>query len=606
MLEKRQTIQISIYYLLIKRPPVIPLRKKEIENKKHFFLAPPPFKSTMPCIAEARPAASAISSISKETTEEIREAILTHKVGGTFWEKPLARCFRAILALPAQYEFSTAQKALHHLKQNFRQTDILLLVPELTCHTKKLAKKLHLSCAVAGKQDPHFLMETVQEVVAITPQTFQLDICLLAALHGKLVTLWNSQASSSKELSSSEALSIICHETCYFSPFTRQEVSCLHTVELLALWKRILLANREIGACMGMSLWKRHQIGAFLAMAPGKPRFFISPTQAIKACFASGKLKVAIWATRLPSGIQEALSHANIHLVLVEDGFIRSIGLGSALQPPASIFLDTRGIYYDPAETSDLEHILATYQFSESLLVRTHAVIERLRMRGISKYARASTTFTAFPSLKHQLKILVPGQVADDLSVLRGGGEIQDNLSLLKAVRKARPEAYIIYRPHPDVEGGYRKGALSDRDILSFADEINRDGTITEILNQIDEVHTLTSLAGFEALIRNIPVTTYGTPFYAGWGLTQDKGRIPARRHRTLSLTELVAGTLLVYPRYLDPVTHLPCTLETVLDRFEQPDVWRPTYWMRLRKVQITLHKTFSALCRNLTFSSVF
>ena len=78
----------------------------------------------------------------------------------------------------------------------------------------------------------------------------------------------------------------------------------------------------------------------------------------------------------------------------------------------------------------------------------------------------------------------------------------------------------------------------------------------------VDEVHVNTSLAGFEALLRGKAVTTYGVPFYAGWGLTRDLGPVPARRTAKRSIDELVAAALLIYPRYLDPVTGLPCPAE--------------------------------------------
>lgn len=585
---------------------MISLKKNLVENDCHSFLAPPPFKKIMPCIA--KPQSDALKPLAdtelKETFDAIQQAILTYKIGGKFWEKPLARPFRAILSLPEHCELSTAQAALNCLTRTFSQSDILLLTPSLTHKARKLARNLKLSCAGADTLDPHSLTETVTAIIAVTPRTFQLDVCILASLHGISVALWDTQAKPVETLSATRALSIIFQKTQYFSPFTGQETDCLSVIELLALWKHTLLANRQIGACMGMSLWKRPQMSAFLAKAPGQPKFFQSPSRAIAACKRLGEFKIAIWATRLPTGIKAALEKANLHLVLVEDGFVRSIGLGSALQPPASIFLDTRGVYYDPAEASDLEHILATYHFNPSLLARAHTVLERLRTKGISKYGRA-TNAAAYTTARHsrsQLRLLVPGQVADDLSVLRGGGEIQDNFSLLKAVRAAHPDAYIIYRPHPDVEGGYRKGSLPDQEVLTLANEVSSGGNITELLAQVDEVHTLTSLAGFEALIRNIPVTTYGTPFYAGWSLTKDKGAITPRRNRVLSLTELVAGTLLIYPRYLDPVTRLPCPLETVLDRFEQPDVWRQTYWMRLRGLQIRLHKKLFTLCPQLLF----
>ena len=64
----------------------------------------------------------------------------------------------------------------------------------------------------------------------------------------------------------------------------------------------------------------------------------------------------------------------------------------------------------------------------------------------------------------------------------------------------------------------------------------------------------MTSTVGFEALIREKPVVTYGMPFYAAWGLTTDRLKCP-RRLRKLTLEELVCGALMKYPRYLNPAT---------------------------------------------------
>jgi len=72
----------------------------------------------------------------------------------------------------------------------------------------------------------------------------------------------------------------------------------------------------------------------------------------------------------------------------------------------------------------------------------------------------------------------------------------------------------------------------------------------------------MTSLLGFEALLRGVPVTTTGAPFYAGWGLTQDVGNIPTRRDARPKLAGLVHATLIDYPRYRDPATGLPCPVE--------------------------------------------
>jgi capsular polysaccharide export protein len=188
-------------------------------------------------------------------------------------------------------------------------------------------------------------------------------------------------------------------------------------------------------------------------------------------------------------------------------------------------------------------------------------------------------------------RILVPGQVEDDLSVRLGGGSIRDNLALLARVRAANPDALILYKPHPDVEAGHRRGALPAALTEKFADRVIRGSTAT-ILAEIDEVHTLTSLTGFEALLRRRKVVVYGRPFYAGWGLTSDC--LPIRRGRRLTLEELVAGVLILYPRYLDPVTRLPCAAEIAVDRLARPELWRPGPVVAARRLHGLMERRWS------------
>ena len=95
---------------------------------------------------------------------------------------------------------------------------------------------------------------------------------------------------------------------------------------------------------------------------------------------------------------------------------------------------------------------------------------------------------------------------------------------------------------------------------------------MAELLALVGEVHTLTSLTGFEALLRGKPVFTYGQPFYAGWGLTEDRDP-PPRRGRPLSLDALVAGALVLHLRCIDPLTGLPCPPELLVERLAM----RPT-----------------------------
>jgi capsular polysaccharide export protein len=160
------------------------------------------------------------------------------------------------------------------------------------------------------------------------------------------------------------------------------------------------------------------------------------------------------------------------------------------------------------------------------------------------------------------------------------------NLALLQKVRERAPDAYILYKPHPDVLAGHRRGAIPQACCLEHADEIVGDIPISSLIAMVDEVHVNTSLAGFEALLREKPVTTYGVPFYAGWGLTCDRGPVPARRKRSRSLDELVAAALLLYPRYLDPVTGLPCPAEVIVSRLSVAEQRDPGLVVAMRRLQ--------------------
>jgi capsular polysaccharide export protein len=146
----------------------------------------------------------------------------------------------------------------------------------------------------------------------------------------------------------------------------------------------------------------------------------------------------------------------------------------------------------------------------------------------------------------------------------------------------ANPDAYVMYKPHPDVVAGLRKQGRGEDDAVRWCDEVVVDVSMGELLREVDEVHCLTSLAGFEALLRGKKVTCYGQPFYAGWGLTTDCVPV-ARRTRKLTLDELVAGALILYPRYMSRWRNELVSPEEALDELAE---WRArnggnTAWWR-------------------------
>ena len=165
------------------------------------------------------------------------------------------------------------------------------------------------------------------------------------------------------------------------------------------------------------------------------------------------------------------------------------------------------------------------------------------------------------------------------------------NLDLLQRVRAVEPDAHIVYRPHPDVQAGLRRGHLSDAAILELADGIDTGSPLMALVQAVDEVHVLSSLTGFEALMRDRPVTVHGMPFYAGWGLTRDLAAPNQRRGRQLSLDQLVAGALILYPQYLDPVTRLPCGPEIMVERLASEAPSPGSWLVRLRTLQGKLQR---------------
>ncbi|MDF1853914.1 capsular polysaccharide biosynthesis protein [Pseudooceanicola sp.] len=331
-------------------------------------------------------------------------------------------------------------------------------------------------------------------------------------------------------------------------------------VEQLAAEARAWRDDHLGWVASGMRLWKRPVLQAFFGRQQ-RVRFADRPAPPRRwMCWASRAAEVG-------------------RFVRVEDGFLRSRGLGARLVPPLSLVLDDLGIYYDPSGESRLERLIAQRaRLRPEQQARAEALIDRLVGLGLSKYNLGG----ALPDLPIGRRVLVPGQVEDDASIRRGAGAVASNLALLRAARQANPDAVILFKPHPDVEAGLRPGAVDPESLQGLADAVLTGTDPAALLDQIDEVWTMTSLIGFEALLRGKRVVTTGAPFYAGWGLTRDLGDVPPRRRARVSLAGLAHATLIDYPRYRDPVSGLPCPVELVVDRLASGKVARPGLANRL------------------------
>ena len=274
---------------------------------------------------------------------------------------------------------------------------------------------------------------------------------------------------------------------------------------------------------------------------------------------------VATWGRHEISDVEAQ----GFNVVRVEDGFLRSVGLGADLIRPISWVLDRSGMYFDASKPSDLETLLSETVFPSDLLKRAGALRERVVTAGLTKYNVGTMRWNRRSGLTRV--ILVPGQVESDASIALGAVEIKTNLGLLKAVRAANPDAYVLYKPHPDVLARMRARGEDEDTAVCWCNEVVTDVAMDDLLREVDEVHCLTSLAGFEALIRRKRVVCYGQPFYAGWGLTEDVAPI-VRRKRQLTLDELTAGVLILYPIYMSHTRDALLSPEEALDELIE---WR-------------------------------
>ena len=305
---------------------------------------------------------------------------------------------------------------------------------------------------------------------------------------------------------------------------------------------------------LGFSWRKRALLRQFLA--PAAIRFVSRASQVPDGA------SVAVWASGPFGRLWDDAQHCRrFKRLFVEDGFLRSVGLGADWVRPLSWVVDRRAIYYDASAPSDLEHILEFDEFDAPTLQRASALRRQLVATGLTKYNVGTGTWRRDARVGAKQVVLVVGQVETDASLRLGAPGIASNLELLKAVRSANPDAWLLYKPHPDVLAGLRRQGVLEAQAGRYCDEVVTEVTMGALLGAVDTVHVMTSLAGFESLLRGTEVVCHGQPFYAGWGLTQDLLPLP-RRTRRLDIDRLVAGALLRYPVYLSMATGLPCPAE--------------------------------------------
>ena len=221
----------------------------------------------------------------------------------------------------------------------------------------------------------------------------------------------------------------------------------------------------------GVSRWKQPFITPFIAGKTVAPRYVSASKRTARYCAETGG-RLMTWAAREPEWLAETAQAAGLTLSRIEDGFIRSIGLGSNFTPALSLVIDDLGIYFDPSRESRLERILNTEETSPALLNAARLLRAQMIEGRFSKYNMEAPPDRHIPMRQGARVILVPGQVEDDASIRLGSPIIKTNLGLIRAVREGAPDAVIIYKPHPDVESGNRPGIVLEQEALEHADTV--------------------------------------------------------------------------------------------------------------------------------------
>lgn len=289
--------------------------------------------------------------------------------------------------------------------------------------------------------------------------------------------------------------------------------------------------------------------------------------QNIKHFFPNGCRHVIGWG-REESGRRavEVSTQVNKPFMLLADGFICSSGCSGEESPKFSIVKDGMGIYYDSLTSSWLESRLNSKErFYDSQIVRAEELIANIVLYGISKYndSIALPEDSGFID-PEKTNILIAAQPKDSKSLIHGQGHAFSGEDIVRAAIEENKGAEIYLKLHPDV---IKQNKESDIDLESLPDSVHviaENYNPIRLLKHFDKVYTKTSHIGIEALMLGIDVVCFGTPFYAGWGLTDDRVLNP-HRVKKRSLNELVHAAYVEYSYYGNPYTGESIEVEDVV-----------------------------------------
>ncbi len=265
----------------------------------------------------------------------------------------------------------------------------------------------------------------------------------------------------------------------------------------------------------------------------------------------------------------------NIPLIKKEDGFLHSADTWVNKRVPSKY---TEGIsftfspdihYFDATASSYIERLIN----DKNLIIDTEKkkraknCIQRIVDTHLTKYNH-QPIYTPKLGRENVTKVLIVDQSYGDFSISRGMANEETFKIMLETAIKNHPEADIIIKTHPDA---LTKGTTRNSGYFTHITPHDNIYTITEPINPIslikhvDKVYVCTTQLGFEALMCNKDVYTFGMPFYAGWGLTHDYLKCE-RRNNVRSLEEIFYIAYIMYSFYVNPQRKCRCEIEEAMD----------------------------------------
>ena len=234
-------------------------------------------------------------------------------------------------------------------------------------------------------------------------------------------------------------------------------------------------------------------------------------------------------------------------MIRIEIGLIDSIcpKTGKVIK----FLADNKALYFDGSQTTELEEKINTlpdgYHREQKSYLKTKSSIIRQKR---TKFNFKNTSNSVLPKSND---IIIFGQCVGDMAIEATVTVCKTNIELIEQVMSEYGDngdnGRIFYKSHP-------KNWCNVSDMAYIAEKFPQIIIIDEKQNPIELLENRptcivnTSGLGFEALIRDCPVTCYGISFYSNWGFTTDKIACDRRVNRP-DFDDFAAFFLLEYTK---------------------------------------------------------